>query len=151
MLSSAAGVLRRIEGDLANRRVSLAPLGEPSGKAEALSLDTPKTMARYAQMMTPQIRSALANNRRLEGILIALIVLLFVIASGLTIVGNFKSWDWTRSAAVIPGLGVTSAWPIRRLAQLRRENIQLETLPVLLPVLSADAAADVVKKLLGVK
>ena len=148
MPSVAGQVFRKVLDDVNRGSATLAHLGTPGAQPDQLTLDTPNSMAQYAQIMTPQIRSALSNNQRLETMLVILLVVLFVIACGLAIVGNYKGWTWMTNAAVIPGLGVTSAWPIRRLAQLRRENVQLEMLPILLPLLSMKDARAVVRKLL---
>jgi hypothetical protein len=151
MSNSAASLLEEIDSALKERRVSLARLGPAAGSAEVLSLDAPEAMRQYAQMMTPQIHGALANNRRVETLLIVLIVLLFLVACGLTVVGHYKGWNWTTSVVAIPGVGATCVWPIRRLTRLRKENIQLELLPLLLPLLTPGDARDVVRRFLDIE
>ena len=132
-MSSSSSVLTRIAADSNKGPVPLAHLGEAPAAAASMPLDTPEAMGRDAQMMNPQIRMALDRNRRLENLYLVFLVAFFVIACGLSIAAHLSGWGWKASAAVIPGLGATSVWPIRRLAELRQANIELEMLPVLLP------------------
>lgn len=148
METNAQTILATIGSDLDRGSVRLAQMGEKDETA-TLSLDTASAMARYSQIMTPQIRTALAANNKLEILLITLLVIFFVIACTLAIAAQWNGWSLIANAAAIPGLGATSIWPIRRLTQLRRENLSLEILPVLLPLLPPADAKDIVRALLG--
>ena len=146
-MSSSSSVLTRIAADLNKGTVPLAHLGEaPAAAQHAPGHPGGDGAVRY--MMNPQIRMALDRNRRLENLYLVFLVAFFVIACGLSIAAHLSGWGWKASAAVIPGLGATSVWPIRRLAELRQANIELEMLPVLLPILSLEAAREVVLKML---
>ncbi len=102
-------------------------------------------------LVTARIDLAIDQNRRQEWIIYAVLVILLIVGLGL-IVGGALSGNWWFLA---PGtiLQLLVVLPIRRLIELRADNLRLQILPELLRLAStAEAkrlAASLVKQLIN--
>lgn len=140
-------LLRSIYSDLDQRATKLKTLGPASAEEKYLALDSPEGLSRYAQILRPNILAALNSNRNTERLIIGCLVALLALACVLAYYGNVHDHRLV-VAATIPGLGFAAWWPIVTLLRLRREDVALQILPDLLPLLSAKDAAEIVKKFL---
>jgi hypothetical protein len=145
-MSAAHETLKVISEDLMRGSARMALLGS-SSDAE-LRLDSPESLARYADRMRPQIAAALKADQSTMWFIYVLLTALFAAAITLTVLANIKGWGWATSAGAIPGLGITAIWPIRTLIRLRRENLQLSLVPELLPLLPPKDSARIIKRIL---
>ena len=118
----------------------MALLGLGSSSDNQLRLDSPESLARYADMMRPNIEAVLRKDGVKEWIQYGMLVVLFAIAIILAI---FCDEGWKATGA-IPGM--TATWPVRQLMRLRRDNLKLRLLPELLPLLQPKDAARIVKQ-----
>ena len=93
-----------------------------------------------------RVDQALAANRRAEIIIIGMAILIFVL--GLVIAGvGYRALNpyITGGAMLFQG---ALYFPIRRVGRLRRDNIILQTFPVIMAALPPERAADEIVKLL---
>jgi hypothetical protein len=123
---------------------TLGTLAEGSQAQGELSLDSPEGLARYAQILKPSILAVLNANRSKERLVIACLVVLLVLACVLAAYGNTHDLR----VAVVPGLGFAAWWPVVVLMRLRKENMALQMLPDLLPLLPPKDASELLKKML---
>ena len=110
-----------------------------------------KTDSEVIQEVTACIESAIDKNRRTERTVVAVLVCLFVAGLGLLIYGAaIQRWE-----LLVPGsiVQVIIFFPIRKLIQLREDNMRLQILPHLLRLADSDEAkvlaARLVKRLIG--
>jgi hypothetical protein len=144
-MSVGRKALEGVWNDLSRGYARMALLG--SSSQNELRLDSPESLARYADMVRPNITAALKRNQSVEWLIHALLGALFATAIVLTILANVWGWGWKAAAGTIPGLGVTAAWPISTLMRLRRENLKLSLVIEFLPLLPPKDAATIVKDL----
>lgn len=124
--------------DLSRGYADMALLGSSSDNQ--LRLDSPESLARYADMMRPNIAAVLREDAVKEWIQYGMLVVLFAITLVLVIFCE-KGW---RATGAIPGMIAT--WPVRQLMRLRKDNLKLRLLPELLPLLQPKDAARIVKQ-----
>lgn len=100
--------------------------------------------------VTAAIEAAIAANRRLEWLVIAGLIALFVVGLALLVYGALtQSWQ-----LLVPGGLIQTAivFPLRKLIALREENKALQILPQLMRLAEDDEAkalaAQLVKKLI---
>jgi hypothetical protein len=94
-----------------------------------------------------RVDSALLQNRRAERIVICMAVGMFVLGLAIVIAGY-----WSRNLYITGGAAVLQGfiyWPIKEILKLRRDNIILQTTPILVATLSPEAAAVEIRELLS--
>jgi hypothetical protein len=142
-----ADLFQSIYSDLDRGATKLKTLGKGAKEEDQLPLDSAESMARYAQILRPNVLAAIRANRGKGRTIIACLIALFALAGFLAFYGNVHGLAYL-TAMSIPGLGVAAWWPIAVLVRLRREDVALQLLPDLLPLLAPKDAAEVVKKML---
>jgi hypothetical protein len=94
--------------------------------------------AEIVREVTRCVEEAIGKNRRIETVLIVILVCVSAVGVGLLVFGAYiRQW-----AIALPGglCELALAMPIRYLVQLRRENIRLAVLPQMLRM--ADTASE---------
>jgi hypothetical protein len=94
-----------------------------------------------------RVDTALAHNRRAEKIVILMAVGTFLLGLGIIITGY-----WSKNLYITVGATVLQGflyWPINEVLKLRRDNIILQTTPVIVSTLDSAAAADEIRKFLA--
>ncbi len=127
--------LERGEADLGLLGTELGPTSETK-----LQLEDPKNMARYADIIRPNIYAALREDEKKEWILYGMLVVLFAAAIILAILA-VSGW---KATGALPG--VTAIWPIGKLMRLRQRNLQLRLLPELMPLLGRQDMTRIIKQ-----
>ncbi len=145
-MSAARKALQSIYMDLSRGYTEMALLGTSSERE--LQLDSPENLARFTDTMRVNIAAALNKDRTTTWLIYVLLALLFAVAIALTICAATKGSPWN-AAATIPGLGVTTAWPIKRLIDLRNDRLKLILMPELLPLLKLEDAQRIAARFLG--
>jgi len=144
-MSAARNTLERIYSDLSKGYVETALLG--SSSESKLQLDSPDSLARYADILRPSIAADLKKSRTTEWFIYVLLAVLFATAIALTVLAGVQGSLW-KASATIPGLGVTAAWPIIKLIRLRSENLKLSLVPEFLPLLKREDAQRIAARFL---
>jgi len=98
-------------------------------------------------IVNQRVDQALADNSRAERIVIFMAIAIFLIGTGIIVVAFF----WSVNAYVGSGAVLFQGllyWPIREILRLRRENLVLQTFPVLISILPTEGAVTETIKLL---
>jgi len=94
-----------------------------------------------------RVDKALQQNRRAERIVIAMAVGMFILGLAIVVTGY-----WARNLYVTGGAALLQGfiyWPIKEILKLRRDNIVLQTTPVIVATLSPESAAVEIRELLA--
>lgn len=97
-------------------------------------------------LINTRVDQALAANRRAEHIITAMAALIFLLGLVVAGVGYAAANPYVSSGAIL--FQSALYFPIRRIGSLRRDNIILQTFPVMITALPAERAADEIVKLL---
>jgi len=92
-----------------------------------------------------RVDRALADNLRAEHIVIAMAIGIFVTGAATLCVAYWQQNPYIGGGSVI--VSGFLYWPIREILKVRRDNLILQVLPVMLAELSAEDAAKEIKKL----
>jgi hypothetical protein len=92
-----------------------------------------------------RVDGALGSNRRAEFIVIGMAVGIFVSGIGALAVAYWQQNPYIGAGSVV--VNSLLYWPIREVLKLRRDNLILQVLPVMLAQLSPEDAAKEIKKL----
>jgi hypothetical protein len=142
-MSLAHDMMERIFTDLSRGYAEIGVLGQ--GKAK-LTLDSPKGRAQYADMMRPNFAAALKQNRKLEWLIYASLAILFVAAIFLTILASGWGWNVPFGAGLGgTGLGCSAAGCIKKLINIRQQNIKIMLIPEVLPLLQPEDITRIIK------
>jgi len=98
------------------------------------------------QIINSRVEQALAANRRAEVIIIGMAILIFILGLVIAGVGYHAMNPYITGGAML--FQSALYFPIRRIGRLRRDNIILQTFPVIMAALPPDRAADEIVKLL---
>lgn len=98
------------------------------------------------QVINNRVDQALAANRRAEYIIIGMAILIFILGLTVASIGYSTTNPYITSGAML--FQAALYFPIRRIGRLRRDNLILQTFPVMMAALPADRAADEIVKLL---
>ena len=104
-----------------------------------------KSDAEVVQEVTACIDAAIEKNRRAERIVIAVLVLLFLAGLGLLVYGAaIQRWE-----LLVPGslVQLVIFFPVRKLIQLREDNMRLQILPQLMRLADSDEAKSLAARL----
>jgi hypothetical protein len=94
-----------------------------------------------------RIDDVLAKNNWILWIMVGMAVAIFIFGSIVIVLGIIhKDWRILTSSTVVTAF---LYWPINKLRQIRRDNIKLATVPIIVKGMSAKAAADEIKKMLA--
>ena len=107
---------------------------------------TKKSDAEVVREVTGRIDATIAENRRTERIIVAVLLALFGVGLTLIVWGAAISrWE-----LLVPGglAQLTIAYPVRRLIKLREDNVRLQIIPQLLRLAEIDQAKDLAAKLI---
>jgi hypothetical protein len=142
-------LLAEIEKNISLGMVPQSLLGQKtSAEKSEPQLSNPAEFKRYLESLQPQIENALHETRRVEQIIIVLLVILFAVALGLSIAANILHWPWHTQALTVPGLGIGAYGAVHEISRVLRENLALRLLPGMLPFLPTDQAATVIRQIL---
>lgn len=109
------------------------------------SLESPETVRKKKlEKLYHRIDKVLNDNRRGEILTMILCTLLFLSGLGLFIAGYVLREPLLIGSGVIVDIGLI--WPIRRITELRDENIKLSVLPGMLDLLPPEEAVTEWKK-----
>lgn len=111
---------------------------------QLLSKDTFEVPIDFVQINS-RVDGALRSNRRAEYIVIGMAVGIFVSGVSALVVAYWQQNPYIGGGGVI--LNGFLYWPIREVLKLRRDNLLLQVLPVMLAQLTAGDAAEEIKKL----
>ena len=93
-----------------------------------------------------RIDSVLKRNEQTVWLVVAMSMIIFAIGLILLIIGfNSRDWRVLTPSALMTGL---LYWPINKILQIRRENIQLAVVPALIRTLPPEKAAEEIIKLI---
>jgi hypothetical protein len=99
------------------------------------------------QVVNQRVDQALADNRRAGNLVLLMSSAIFTIGILSILIGY-----WQRNPYIGGGATLFQGllyWPIREILRLRRDNIVLQTVPVLVSGLDADTSAKEIIKLLN--
>lgn len=147
MANNGKALLSKIREDLKAGYTGLTLLGHEDDRA-TLVLDSAEAMARYADMLRASMTRALKRNEKLQWIAVICLLLLFSVATILTVLAHVWHWGWPASLTTVPGLGVTAYWPLKMILRVRTENLIFAMLPDLLPRLPAKDILKIFDRLL---
>jgi hypothetical protein len=92
-----------------------------------------------------RVDGALYANRRAEFIVIGMAIGIFMLGAGILIVAYWLTNPYVSGGAFL--FQSLLYWPIREILKLRRDNLVLQTLPVLVSALPPKEAAIEIRKL----
>jgi len=93
-----------------------------------------------------RVDKALFDNRRSEWLIVSMATMIFLSGMALLTVGYSQQNAYvTGGAALLEGF---LYWPVREVLRLRRENLMLQTLPVLVAELPREEATKIIREAL---
>jgi len=117
----------------------------PASLEISTSLATPDVvMQKKLERLYRRIDQALKDNRKAEMLTMILCTLLFVTGLGLFIAGYVLREPFYTGSGVVVEIGII--WPIKRIVDLRDENVKLSVLPGMLDLLPSEEAIKVWKE-----
>jgi hypothetical protein len=93
-----------------------------------------------------RVDQALAANRRAENFIIGMAFAIFVLGVIITIVAYWHTNPYVGSAAVV--VQMLLYWPIKEVLKVRRDNLILQSFPILVTTLPPDRLVDELAKTL---
>lgn len=102
-----------------------------------------------ADAIKKEVDSLFFRNRIYERSIGAALIVLFGVAMWLTVRAHLQDALWLSTGVVIPGLGVSACWSIKKLLDIRRDNIRLVILPLVIPLLPPPDAATLLTEIMG--
>lgn len=127
VMANVRDLFNSIRSSLENGRAPLALLGDDA--TGTLNLDEPGGLQRYAGVLHPQIQLALMRNKREWNILAVLLLALFVLAAALVVYDHLHGANSRATPLIVPGLGVSTVWPLVKMIALNRQAFTLEVFP----------------------
>ena len=97
------------------------------------------------ELINNRVDGALRSNRRAEYIMIGMSVGIFSLGLATLIVAYWQKQPYIGSGSVL--LNGLLYWPVREIWKLRRDNLLLQVLPVIIAELSTEDATKEIKKL----
>src|SRR5258708_4312716 len=93
-----------------------------------------------------RVDEALASNRRTEKVIIAMASAIFILGASVLMLGYWRQNVYVGGAtALFQGFLI---WPIRETLRLRRENLALQVVPIIVSSLPPREAAIEIRKML---
>lgn len=98
-------------------------------------------------VINKRVDGALRDNRRAEHIVIGMALGIFGLGAGILVVAYWLTNPYVSGGTVL--FQSLLYWPIREILKLRRDNLILQTLPVLVAELPPKEAAIEIRKLMS--
>ncbi len=97
-------------------------------------------------VINARVDRALQDNRRDENIIVAMAIGIFLLGVATVVLAYWRLNPYFATGTVV--LQGFLYWPVREILKLRKDNLILQPLPVLVSSLPPEKAADEIKKLL---
>jgi hypothetical protein len=93
-----------------------------------------------------RVDKALADNRRAESVIVGMTAAIFLLGVAVVVIAYWRMDPYLGTGALL--LQGLIYWPVKKVLALRRENLLLQTLPVLVSMLPPKEAAQAISKAL---